>query len=47
MFRKILVIASVAIFGLAAFGVTFAHVVLIPLGLSVYAARLLVDKCDD
>jgi len=44
MIKKVFVGVSVAIFGLAAFGVTFSHVVLLPLGLAIYAARYFVDE---
>jgi Sec-independent protein secretion pathway component TatC len=41
--KKILTILAVVAFALATFGVTFAHFALIPCGLALYAARLLVE----
>ena len=40
--KKVLVIAAVVVFGLATFGVSFTHVLLVPLGLAFYVARELV-----
>lgn len=43
MLKKILLISAVVVFGLAAFGVTFSQISLVPFGLALYAARLLAD----
>jgi len=42
--KKILAIVSVLLFLLCAFGVTFSHVALLPLGLAVYASIKLLES---
>lgn len=41
--KKTLTIISIVLFGLAAFGVSFPHVVLVPLGLAILASTLLIE----
>lgn len=43
MIKKILVIGAVICFALATFGVSFSHVLLLPLGLGLWAVSNLVD----
>ena len=42
MAKKIILLVAVVVFGLAAFGVTFGKVLLVPLGLALLAGALLL-----